>query len=95
MDTGADEGERAGEDTGAGAAQEQFGEILRRLRVDAGLTQEELSEIARISVRTVSNLERGTRAPRITTTRLLAAALGVDEATAVRLRRLARLKQGG
>jgi len=74
---------------------EQFGQMLLGLRVDAGLTQEELAEKAGISVRTVSNLERGTRAPRITTTRLLAAALGVDDDTAVRLRRLARLQQGG
>jgi transcriptional regulator with XRE-family HTH domain len=36
-----------------------FGELLKRLRTDAGLTQEELAMAARLSTRSVSDLERG------------------------------------
>ena len=36
-----------------------FGELLRQHRLAAGLTQEELAERARISVRAISDLERG------------------------------------
>jgi transcriptional regulator with XRE-family HTH domain len=36
-----------------------FGSLLRRLRTEAGLTQEELAEAARLSPRSVSDLERG------------------------------------
>ena len=34
-------------------------ELLRRLRTDAGFTQEELAEAARVSPRSISDLERG------------------------------------
>ncbi len=55
-----------------------FGALLRRYRVAAGLTQEELAERAGLSVRTVSDLERGVnRSPRKDTLPLLAAALGL------------------
>ena len=37
----------------------EFAELLRRLRGQAGLTQEELAEAARLSPRSVSDLERG------------------------------------
>ena len=37
----------------------RFGSLLRRLRIGAGLTQEELAAAARVSPRTVSDLERG------------------------------------
>jgi tetratricopeptide (TPR) repeat protein/transcriptional regulator with XRE-family HTH domain len=57
-----------------------FGELLRRLRADAGLTQEELAEAAGLSPRSVSDLERGvSRTARPQTARLLAAALGLAE----------------
>ena len=36
-----------------------FGSLLRRLRTEAGLTQEELAEAAGLSPRSVSDLERG------------------------------------
>jgi len=36
-----------------------FAGLLRQLRDDAGLTQEELAEAARLSPRAVSDLERG------------------------------------
>jgi tetratricopeptide (TPR) repeat protein/transcriptional regulator with XRE-family HTH domain len=35
-----------------------FGKLLRRLRLDAGLTQEELAQVAGLSARAVSDLER-------------------------------------
>jgi predicted ATPase/transcriptional regulator with XRE-family HTH domain len=63
-----------------------FAELLRRHRRAAGLTQGELAEHARISVRALSDLERGVRrAPHIGTLRLLADALrlGEDERTAL------------
>ena len=55
-----------------------FGGLLRRLRAAAGLTQEELAEAARLSPRSVSDLERGiNRTARKETARLLADALGL------------------
>ena len=36
-----------------------FAELLRQLRAEAGLTQEELAEAAGLSPRSVSDLERG------------------------------------
>ncbi len=55
-----------------------FGWLLRRLRDEAGLTQEELAEAARVSVRAVSDLERGVnRSARRETARMLADALGL------------------
>jgi transcriptional regulator with XRE-family HTH domain len=56
-----------------------FGGLLRSLRTAAGLTQEELAEAARVSYRSVSDLERGvSRFPRRDTARLLADALGLS-----------------
>ena len=43
----------------AGQAGLGFGGLLRQLRGDAGLTQEELAEAAQLSLRAVSDLERG------------------------------------
>jgi len=55
-----------------------FGGLLRQLRADAGLTQEELAGAARLSPRTVSDLERGiSRTARKDTAVLLADALGL------------------
>ena len=55
-----------------------FGQLLRQLRVEAGLTQEELAEAARLSPRSVSDLERGIHpTARKDTARLLADALGL------------------
>ena len=63
-----------GEQAGLG-----FGGLLRRLRSEAGLTQEELAEAARVSQRAVSDLERGiNRTARRDTALLLAGALGLD-----------------
>jgi len=66
-----------------------FGDLLRGLRARAGLTQEELAEAARLSHRSISDLERGVnRTARKETARLLAEALrltGGARATARRL----------
>ena len=56
-----------------------FGGLLRQLRTDAGLTQEELAEAASLSPRSVSDLERGVNlTARHDTARLLAGALGLS-----------------
>src|SRR5215469_4157920 len=55
-----------------------FGGLLRQLRVQARLTQEELAEAAALSPRTVSDLERGiNRTAHKETANLLAGALGL------------------
>ncbi len=41
-----------------------FGPLLRRYCAAAGLTQEELAARARLSVRAISDLERGLKRPR-------------------------------
>lgn len=59
--------------------QGSFGSLLRSLRIAGGLTQEELAEAARVSYRSISDLERGvSRFPRRDTARLLADALGLS-----------------
>jgi tetratricopeptide (TPR) repeat protein/transcriptional regulator with XRE-family HTH domain len=61
-----------------------FAGLLRQLRVEAELTQEELAEAAGLSPRSVSDLERGiNRTARLDTARLLAGALGLGGPTRV------------
>src|SRR5215217_3309172 len=71
----------------AGMIESDFGGLLRRYRVAAGLTQEELAERAGISTRGVSDLERGAHGlPRKDTLQLLLDALALapaDRATLV------------
>jgi len=56
-----------------------FGELLRRYRVAAGLTQQELAERAGLSVRGLSDLERGLRRrPHADTARRIAEVLALD-----------------
>lgn len=58
-----------------------FGALLKRFRLTAGLSQEELAERAGLSPRGVSDLERGARTqPRPGTVRLLADALDLTDA---------------
>src|SRR5690242_18848975 len=58
-----------------------FGALVRQHRLAAGLTQEMLATRAGLSVRGVSDLERGARrAPYPDTVRRLADALGLPEA---------------
>ncbi len=57
-----------------------FAELLKRHRVRARLSQEELAERAGLSARAISDLERGPdRVPRGASVRLLAGALGLSE----------------
>jgi transcriptional regulator with XRE-family HTH domain len=63
-----------------------FGDMLRRYRWVAGLTQEELARQSGLSVRAVSDIERGhTSRPYARTIRLLADALKLDEPARARL----------
>src|SRR6185437_2813806 len=60
-----------------------FAGLLRQLRAEAKLTQEELAAAAGVSARSVSNLERGTnRTAHKDTAVLLAGALGLTVAAA-------------
>ena len=55
-----------------------FAGLLRQVRTDAGMTQEQLAAQATLSPRSISDLERGINlTPRRETTRLLADALGL------------------
>ncbi|MGB6517464.1 MAG: helix-turn-helix domain-containing protein, partial [Candidatus Cybelea sp.] len=58
------------------ARRPHFGALLRQFRLDAGITQQELAERAKLSVEAVSTLERGTRTrPHRDTIALLGGAL--------------------
>ena len=58
----------------------EFAGLLRELRAEARLTQEELADAAGLSPRSVSDLERGiNRTARKDTAQLLAGALGLAE----------------
>jgi len=64
-----------------GSNEPTFGDVLRRYRVSAALTQEALAERSGISLRGLSDLERGVRrAPYQDTIRRLACALGLGDA---------------
>ena len=68
-----------------------LGTLLRRFRHSAGLSQEELSEKSGISVRNISDMERGLRrSPRPETLRLLADGLGLTPDRRTRLLESAR-----
>ncbi|MFE4263753.1 ATP-binding protein [Streptomyces sp. NPDC056883] len=67
-----------------------FGEHLLRLRTDAGQSQEELAHVAGVSVRALSDMERGrSRGPQRRTVAALAAALGLDATGTEELERIA------
>jgi DNA-binding XRE family transcriptional regulator len=62
-----------------------FAELLRQMRAESGLTQEEMAAAAGISPRTVSDLERGiNQTPRRATAELLADALHLTGAERAR-----------
>src|SRR5947207_11964553 len=70
----------------------KFGDLLRRYRLAAGLTQEELAERAQVSPRAISDLERGARSrPWRETIQLLVDALGLAQPERVALEASARL----
>ena len=73
-----------------------FGGLLRELRVEARLTQEELAEAAGLSPRTVSDLERGvSRRAHKDTARLLADALHLIGPARARFEAVARARDPG
>ena len=75
---------------------EVFGDLLRERRVVAGLTQEELAERAGLSVRGISDLERGARArPHRDTLLRLADALAIQGAARAAFVGAARQAPGG
>ncbi|HEU0114486.1 MAG TPA: helix-turn-helix domain-containing protein, partial [Thermomicrobiales bacterium] len=68
-----------------------FGQVLRRYRLAAALSQEALAERSGLSVRGLSDLERGARrAPRAETIRMLAAALDLSAVEVAALAAAAR-----
>lgn len=67
-----------------------IGRTLLACRLDRGLTQEELAEAARLSVRAIRDLERGRAVPRLSTAGLLACALRLDRDMRNRLDALIR-----
>jgi transcriptional regulator with XRE-family HTH domain len=73
-----------------------FAGLLRKLRTDAGLTQEELATAARLSPRSVSDLERGINlTARKDTARLLADALNLSGAIREEFEAVARGAHAG
>ncbi len=68
------------------AGRPHFGTLLRELRLDAGMTQQELAERAQLSVEAISQLERGARTrPQRTTVLLLGRALDLSPERAAML----------
>jgi tetratricopeptide (TPR) repeat protein len=68
-----------------------FGELLRQLRIDSGLTLEELAARARVAVRTISDLELGkAKSPRESTLSRLAWGLRLEDPVQARLAAVAR-----
>ncbi len=69
----------------------RFGTLLRQYRVAAALSQEALAEQAGLSVRAISDLERGVKTrPYLETVRLLTDALGLTRAQSAELALVAR-----
>ncbi|MBV2152905.1 helix-turn-helix domain-containing protein [Kitasatospora sp. SUK 42] len=73
--------------TGEGAS---LGALLRNIRLDRGMTQEQLGEASGLSVRSIRDLERGVSCPRVSTLRLLSQTWNLSEAQGAELHRLAR-----
>ena len=68
-----------------------LGEVLRRYRLAAGMTQEELAARSGLSVRAIGDLERDRSArPYLRSVRLLAGALELTDAQRGELNDLAR-----
>lgn len=57
---------------------QKFGETVRHLRKQAGLSQEALAELANLSADFLGFIERGENVPTLTTILQLARALGVQ-----------------
>jgi transcriptional regulator with XRE-family HTH domain len=63
------------------AASVAFGQRLREVRADAGLSQDTLAERAGVHATAIGRMERGGREPRLATILRLARALGVQPGT--------------
>lgn len=61
----------------------RFGERIKELRLDNGLSQLRLGELARLDVTTINELEKGNREPMLSTIKKIARALGVGSQTLV------------
>lgn len=69
------------------AGRAHFGALLKQFRLDAGMTQQDLAERSKLSVETISTLERGARTrPHSDTVILLARALDLPPEREVLLR---------
>lgn len=63
-----------------------FGEVLKELRLERGLTQDKLAELASLNDRShVSMLERGEKSPALPTLFILADALDISASELIRL----------
>src|SRR5712691_3044998 len=70
--------------------------FLRRRRLNAGLTQEELADRTGLSVRAISDIERGiTSRPHSNSVSMLAKALGFDESGSAELPKASRPRDEG
>ena len=68
----------------AGDLERGFGLVLRDRRVEAGMTQQRLADLALISRNYVSDVERGLKSPTLATVQRLASALEVEPHVLVR-----------
>ena len=59
-------------------SEKNFGRNLRRVRLEGGLTYEQLAEIADVSTRLVYDYEDGFKTPRLKTICIIAMALDVS-----------------
>lgn len=74
-------------DRGEPGGRSRLGEMLRKYRAAAGLTQADLADRAGLSERAIGKIERGElRSPRASTLALLADALGLDAEQALAMR---------
>jgi len=62
-----------------------FGEVLRALRIERKLTQEQLGFVAGVQRKSISLLELGSRAPSLATVLRIAKALNVEPGELVSL----------
>ena len=62
----------------AGDLERGFGLVVRERRVEAGMTQQRLADLALISRNYVSDVERGLKSPTLSTVQRLATALEVE-----------------
>lgn len=61
-------------------ARDRFGPVLRRVRTERGLTQEQLADVSGLHRTEISLLERGERKPLLETVVALCRGLGVTPA---------------